>query len=115
LLSNGTPNLSFESTPTTQLTDFFQAENFWTKEFFDGSRVAQGCQIFVGTKYQNAKIYTKLPQNILNVYKMDQMSNTFHCKTLQNLPKLGFWVRKHLATLASPLSKGSRHFCLFQD
>jgi hypothetical protein len=26
----------------------------------------QGCQIFLGTMYQNGKIYAKLPQNIPN-------------------------------------------------
>jgi hypothetical protein len=30
----------------------------------------QGCQIFLGTKYQNGKKYTKLPQNIPNVNKI---------------------------------------------
>jgi hypothetical protein len=34
----------------------------------------QICQIFLSTKYQNGKNYTKLPQNIPNVHKMDQMS-----------------------------------------
>jgi hypothetical protein len=39
----------------------------------------QGCQIFVGPKYQNVEKYTKLPQNIPNVHKIF-------------LPKLGFLV-----------------------
>jgi hypothetical protein len=38
--------------------------------------------------------YTKRPLNISNGRKIDQMvikyTNNFHCKTLQNLPKLGF-------------------------
>jgi hypothetical protein len=41
----------------------------------------QGCQIFLGTIYQNRKKYTKLPQNkpnvhknIPNVNKINQMS-----------------------------------------
>jgi hypothetical protein len=35
---------------------------------------------------------------------MDQLSiNIFHCKTLQNLPKIGFWVRKQ--TIWQPCSK----------
>jgi hypothetical protein len=43
----------------------------------------QGCQILYGTKYQNGKnipnyvpkhICTKLPQNIANVNKIDQMA-----------------------------------------
>jgi hypothetical protein len=36
----------------------------------------QGCQIFLGPKYQNGGKYTKLPQNIpsgLNGRKIDQM------------------------------------------
>jgi hypothetical protein len=28
----------------------------------------QGCQIFLGTKYQNGKNYTKLPRAMPNVY-----------------------------------------------
>jgi hypothetical protein len=61
-----------------------------------------GCQIFLGTIYQNGEIYTKLLENIPNVHKIyemgrkiDQMSikyiYMFHCKTLQNVPKLQFW------------------------
>jgi hypothetical protein len=42
--------------------------------------------------------YTKWPQNRPNGLKIDQMAikyaNNFHCKTLQNLPKSGFLVRK---------------------
>jgi hypothetical protein len=42
-----------------------------------------------------AKKYTKWPQNIPNGRKIDQMvikyTNFSHCKTLQNLHKLGFW------------------------
>jgi hypothetical protein len=30
----------------------------------------QGCQIFLGTKFQNGKKYTKLPQTIPNVHKI---------------------------------------------
>jgi hypothetical protein len=53
----------------------------------------QGCQIFLGTKYQNGK-------NITNYHELYQMSITvsikytviFHCKTLRNLPKFGFLV-----------------------
>jgi hypothetical protein len=40
--------------------------------------------------------YTKRPQNIPNGCKIDQMAinytNIFHCKALQNLPKVGFSV-----------------------
>jgi hypothetical protein len=67
----------------------------------------QGCQIFLCTRYQNGKMYTyqiiinvsKWPQNIPYGRKTDQIvikyTNIFHCKTLQNLPKLGFLVWKY--------------------
>jgi hypothetical protein len=42
--------------------------------FFHSRAENQGCQIFSGTTYQNGKKYTKLPQNIQNVHKTDQMS-----------------------------------------
>jgi hypothetical protein len=63
----------------------------------------QGCQIFLG---KNTKMWgkcTKWPQitpmghkvHILSGSLIDQMplnyTDIFHCKTLQNLPKLGFW------------------------
>jgi hypothetical protein len=32
----------------------------------------QGCQIFLGTKYQNGKKYTKLPQTVPNAHKLEQ-------------------------------------------
>jgi hypothetical protein len=38
------------------------------------SCVAQGCQIFLGTKYQNGEKYTKLPQNIPNGHKIFAMA-----------------------------------------
>jgi hypothetical protein len=31
-----------------------------------GAHVPRGCQIFLGTKYQNGENYTKWPQNIPN-------------------------------------------------
>jgi hypothetical protein len=71
----------------------------------------QGCQIFLGTTYQNRKqIYQittkhiKCPQNIPNVHKTYQMpvqyvdkmsmtyTNIFHCKTLKKLLKYGLLV-----------------------
>jgi hypothetical protein len=59
----------------------------------------QGCQIYLEQTYQNGKKYTKWPQNLQNIpkdCKIDPMAikytNIFHCKTLQNLPKLGFLV-----------------------
>jgi hypothetical protein len=78
----------------------------------------QGCQIFLGPKYQNGgKIYqittkyTKWPLNISNGRKIDQMvikyTKIFHCKTIQNLPKLGFLVWKQ--TIWQPCSRGPNH------
>jgi hypothetical protein len=34
----------------------------------------QGCQIFLGTIHQNGEKYTKLPQNIPNVHKINQIA-----------------------------------------
>jgi hypothetical protein len=34
----------------------------------------QGCQIFIGPKYQNGEKYTKLPQNIPNGHKIFPMA-----------------------------------------
>jgi hypothetical protein len=71
-----------------------------------------GLPDFLWTAYRNVKNipnytdkYTKWPQNIIsNGGKIGRMAikcTIFHCKTLQNLPKLGFLVLKiyHLATL----------------
>jgi hypothetical protein len=63
----------------------------------------QGCQIFLGTTYQNGKKYTKMTtkytkwqENIPNASKMDHMAlkftNIFRRNTLQNLPKFEFLV-----------------------
>jgi hypothetical protein len=56
----------------------------------------QGCQIFLGPKYQNGEKYTKLPQNIPNGHKIDQLVikyiKIFHSKTLQNYPNWDFWL-----------------------
>jgi hypothetical protein len=64
----------------------------------------RGCQIFLGKTYQNGKIYRnnhKISNNghIIGIpkrHKIDQMAvnytNISHCKTLQNLPKMGFLV-----------------------
>jgi hypothetical protein len=54
--------------------------------------------LFTGTgeMYQITIKYTKSPQNIPNGHKMDLIdiiyTNTFHCKSLQNLPKMGYLV-----------------------
>jgi hypothetical protein len=63
--------------------------------------VNQGCQIFLETTYQNGKNipndhkmyqtaikYTICPKNRQNGHKN---TNSFHCKTFQNLPKFVFW------------------------
>jgi hypothetical protein len=66
------------------------------------TRRTQGCQIFLDTIYQNVPNYhniTKWPKKFQVTIKY---TNIFHCKALQNLPKLGFLVWKymyHLATL----------------
>jgi hypothetical protein len=39
-----------------------------------GAAVAQGCQNFLGTKYQSGEKYTKLPQNIPNGPKIFPMA-----------------------------------------
>jgi hypothetical protein len=55
--------------------------------------------------YQITTKYTKVPQNITNGRKIDQLAkkytSIFQCKTLHNLPKVGFHGLKinHLATL----------------
>jgi hypothetical protein len=45
--------------------------------------------------YQMITKYIKWLQNIPNGRNIDQLAikytNIFHCKTLQNLPKMGFW------------------------
>jgi hypothetical protein len=55
----------------------------------------QGCQIFLGATYQNGKKYAKT-YHIISGRKIVGLAikynNIFHCKTLQNLPKLGFLV-----------------------
>jgi hypothetical protein len=53
-------------------------------------RLNQGCQIFLGTKYQNGE-------------KSIKYTLTFHGKTLQNLPKFGFLVWKQ--TIWQPWSE----------
>jgi hypothetical protein len=62
----------------------------------------QGCQIFIGTAYQNGKIYqritkyTKKLNNIPNGHKMDQMdikfTKVFYAKAFKNIFKLGFLI-----------------------
>jgi hypothetical protein len=76
-----------------------------------GKGSCQGCQIFLGTRYQNCQKCTKLPQNyqiavnIPNGCKIYQMAinftNNFHSKALQNIPKFEVLMKiNHLATLA---------------
>jgi hypothetical protein len=63
----------------------------------------QGCQISLGSWYQNRKKRTKWSLNIPNVRKIFQMAikyiSIFQSKALQNLPKL--LKRNHLATLVA--------------
>jgi hypothetical protein len=64
----------------------------------------QGCQIFVDKIYQNGgqcmyQNTTKLPNGytvhqmaeIYSKWQLHTFTNIFHCKTLQILPKFGFW------------------------
>jgi hypothetical protein len=59
----------------------------------------QGCQIFLGTTYQNEKKYTKWPLNMTNGHKIYQLAskytNILRNMILENLPKLGFLVSKY--------------------
>jgi hypothetical protein len=55
----------------------------------------QGCQIFLGTKYQNLEKYTTRPQNIPNGHKIFPMAvkrpnghKIYQYFPLQNPPKL---------------------------
>jgi hypothetical protein len=63
----------------------------------------QGCQIFLDARYQKGERYTKNTPNIPKSHKNIQNSliidlmainhtNIFHCKTLQDLPTLDFWL-----------------------
>jgi hypothetical protein len=72
-------------------------------EFSGGHDLGTGVARFLLVQYTNTeKIYqittkyTKCPKSISNGYKIDQMSvkydNIFHCKSLQNSPKLLFLV-----------------------
>jgi hypothetical protein len=76
---------------------------FSSGKFCDaGDGRIKGCQIFLGTTYQNMKnlpndqqVY-QMAINIPNGHKMCQMAikyaNIFHSKTLQNLLKMGLLV-----------------------
>jgi hypothetical protein len=49
----------------------------------------------MGKTYQNTIKYTKWAKNKPNGSKIDQMAKLhtiFYCRTLENVPKLGFWV-----------------------
>jgi hypothetical protein len=58
-----------------------------------------GCQIFLGTIYQNwGKLYqitSKLPNDHYHCKMVIEYTNLFHFQPLQNLPKLGFLVLKY--------------------
>jgi hypothetical protein len=71
-----------------------------------GTQLLQGCQIFLGTWYQNGKKCTKCIQNVPNGHKISPITikyskwqlniciNTFQSRALQCVPKLGFLVAK---------------------
>jgi hypothetical protein len=64
-----------------------------SSEASDGLCIVQRCHIFLGTTYQNDKKYTKwLKYNKWQKVTAISFTNIFYCKTLQNLPKLGFFV-----------------------
>jgi hypothetical protein len=62
----------------------------------------QGCQIILGTTYQNSEKFIRWPQNVPNGHKIAQISvkyykyvNIFQCtRALQNLPKWWFFGLK---------------------
>jgi hypothetical protein len=79
--------------------------------YLQGSRVNRVARFF-NVQYTKTEkiypliiIYPKATKYVPHSRKIDQMaikcSNIFHCKTLQNLPELGFFGLKicHLATL----------------
>jgi hypothetical protein len=51
-----------------------------------GFKTRQGCQIFLGTSYQNGKNFTNIPQKIPNVYQIYQMAVKW-TKRPWNIPK----------------------------
>jgi hypothetical protein len=86
--------------------------HFWIKVFFQSFfpckewSVIPGLPDFYryskpkwGNIYQITRKYTRCPQNMANGRKIDQMAakytNIFYCKTLENLPKFGFFVWKY--------------------
>jgi hypothetical protein len=92
---------------TTGLADFFQ----------------QGCQIFLGPKYQNGEKYTRLPQNtytkwpwnISNARKTDQMvikyTKIFHSKTLKIYSNWDFWFENKPS--GNPVFQSEKKLFLF--
>jgi hypothetical protein len=85
VLNTAEKHVQVRAWPSTGLPDFTLVEHTKT-----------------GKIYQTTTKFTNLPQNIPNGNQIDQMAikyaNIFHYKTLQNLPGLGFLVRKY-ATL----------------
>jgi hypothetical protein len=66
-------------------------------EFF--SCASQGCQICLGTKYQDGKNipkYHELHQMSIKYNKRSSVhkiyNNIFHCKALRNVLKFGFFI-----------------------
>jgi hypothetical protein len=94
---------SFFPSSSTSKYLFLRTKAVYSSSSDDGLK--QGCQIVLGTWYQNRKKCTKWtqnvanpPKNIPNVCKMFQMFikyiNIFQTEALYNLPKFGFFVWK---------------------
>jgi hypothetical protein len=72
ILSLGSEFVSSQKYETRIIALGVQKEDFWNILHFPFRR--QGCQIFLGTTYQNGKnIPTKLPQNVRNGRRIHQM------------------------------------------
>jgi hypothetical protein len=97
----------------TDLSCFTTARQLSSPLFF--KEPVQGCQIFLGTTYQNGVKMIKLPQTIPNCHKTYQMvvkyskwaqnvwTFSMYSKALQNIPKWGFLVWK--STIWQPWSR----------
>jgi hypothetical protein len=74
------------------------------------NEAGQGCQVFLGTKFQNGEKYARLTRTIPNVHKIDRKSDQVAIKyvyqhlPIQDPPKFTqIWIfglkTNHLATL----------------
>jgi hypothetical protein len=79
-------------------TNFAKEEFFSFRNNFTSYKkyVLAGLPDFSWYKIPKREKYIKWLQNVPNGRKIDQMAikytNIFHCKTLQNLPKLGLFL-----------------------